>query len=88
MDGGPAKESGRLQANDKIIAVNGEPVVGMEIIEAVELIRGPKGTPVKLTELEIEPGKNVRSKRKRRKKKKGKRDEKESDTRPGQGATD
>lgn len=49
LEGGPAKESGRLLVNDKIIAVDGEPVVGMEIIEAVELIRGPQGTPVNLT---------------------------------------
>ena len=74
-----------------------EPVAGREpsaetidstkhIVES--RIKDNTGTPVKLTELEIEPGKNVRSKRKRRKKKKGKRDEKESDTRPGQGATD
>ncbi|NGX39677.1 MAG: Tail-specific protease [Chlamydiae bacterium] len=49
LEGGPAKESNQLRANDRIIAVNDEPVVGMEIIEAVELIRGPKGTPVNLT---------------------------------------
>ncbi len=51
LDGGPAKEGNKLKANDKIIAVNQEPVVGMDIIEAVELIRGPKGTPVNLTVL-------------------------------------
>ena len=49
LEGGPAKESNKLHVNDRIIAVNHEPVVGMEIIEAVELIRGPKGSPVLLT---------------------------------------
>ncbi|NGX37839.1 MAG: Tail-specific protease [Chlamydiae bacterium] len=49
LEGGPAKESTKLHVNDRIIAVNHEPVVGMEIIEAVELIRGPKGSPVLLT---------------------------------------
>lgn len=49
LEGGPANDSGKMKAGDKIIAVNGEPVVGMEITEAVELIRGPKGSPVLLT---------------------------------------
>ena len=34
---------------DRIIAVNGEPVVGMDITDAVELIRGEENTPVTLT---------------------------------------
>ncbi len=49
IDGSPAAKSGKLQPMDKIIAVGGEPVVGMEIAEAVELIRGAEGTPVNLT---------------------------------------
>jgi len=49
LEGGPAKDSGKLHVNDRIIAVNQEPVVGMDIIEAVELIRGPKGSKVTLT---------------------------------------
>lgn len=49
LEGGPAKECGKIHLNDKIIAVNNEPVVGMDIIEAVELIRGPKGSRVQLT---------------------------------------
>ena len=51
LEGGPAKDGNKMKVNDKIIAVNHEPVVGMDIIEAVELIRGPKGTPVILTVL-------------------------------------
>lgn len=49
LEGGPAKDCGKIHINDKIIAVNNEPVVGMDIIEAVELIRGPKGSKVLLT---------------------------------------
>jgi carboxyl-terminal processing protease len=39
----------KIKINDKIIAVDGEPVVGLDITEAVELIRGEKGTSVLLT---------------------------------------
>lgn len=49
LDGSPALEGNKLKINDRIIGVNNEPVVGMDIIEAVELIRGPKGSNVKLT---------------------------------------
>lgn len=51
LDGGPAKDGNAMRVNDKIIAVNHVPVVGMDIVEAVELIRGPKGSPVTLTVL-------------------------------------
>lgn len=49
LEGGPAAISNKLKINDRIVAVNHEPVVGMDIVEAVELIRGEKGTPVLLT---------------------------------------
>lgn len=49
LEGGPAANSKELKAKDRIIAVNGEPVVGMDIAEAVELIRGEENTPVTLT---------------------------------------
>lgn len=49
VPGGPAETSGVLKVKDRIIAVNGEPVVGLDITEAVELIRGEKGSPVTLT---------------------------------------
>jgi carboxyl-terminal processing protease len=55
VEGGPAAISGLLKLKDKIIAVNKVPVVGMDITEAVELIRGPEGTPVVLTILREEP---------------------------------
>lgn len=49
IDGGPAAENKDLKVKDRIIAVNDEPVVGLDIIDAVELIRGEEGSPVKLT---------------------------------------
>lgn len=49
VEGGPASLSGKIKLMDKIIAVNQEPILGMDITEAVELIRGQEGTPVSLT---------------------------------------
>lgn len=49
IEGGPAAQSKDLKLKDRIIAVNGEPVVGMDITDAVELIRGEENTPVTLT---------------------------------------
>lgn len=49
VEGGPAAQSKAIKANDRIIAVDGEPVVGMEINEAVEKIRGEENSSVTLT---------------------------------------
>jgi carboxyl-terminal processing protease len=49
LEGGPALLSNKMKVGDRIIAVNQEPVVGMEIVEAVELIRGTEGSKVVLT---------------------------------------
>lgn len=49
LDGGPALVSNQIKLGDRIIAVNDEPIVGLDIIEAVDLIRGPRGTKVRLT---------------------------------------
>lgn len=49
IEGGPAANGKELKIKDRIIAVNGEPVVGMDITDAVELIRGKENTPVVLT---------------------------------------
>ncbi len=54
MPGGPAARSGRLKVGDRIVAVaqgNQKPVdiVDMPLPDAVKLIRGPKGTRVRLT---------------------------------------
>jgi len=49
IEGGPALRQGKLRVNDRIVAVNHCPVVGMDILSAVEKIRGPKGSKVILT---------------------------------------
>jgi carboxyl-terminal processing protease len=49
VEGSPAAASNKLKMGDKIIAVNQEIVVGMDIVEAVSLIRGPQGSSVELT---------------------------------------
>ena len=54
MPGGPAEKSGKLKPNDKIIAVaqgTNEPVdvVDMKLNKVVDMIRGPKGSEVRLT---------------------------------------
>lgn len=49
LENSPASQSNKVKINDKIIAVNHEPVIGLDISEAVEMIRGEKGTPVLLT---------------------------------------
>lgn len=49
IEGSPAHRYKQLKVKDRIIAVNGEPVVGMDIADAVELIRGEENTPVTLT---------------------------------------
>lgn len=48
LPGMPAEKSG-LKAGDKIYAINDESTAGITIDEAVEKIRGPKGTQVKLS---------------------------------------
>jgi carboxyl-terminal processing protease len=54
LPGGPAAKSSKIKENDRIIAVaqsNQPPVdvVDMSLSKAVQLIRGPKGTEVRLT---------------------------------------
>jgi len=44
----PAKQA-NLKIGDRIIAVNNEPVIGLDIADAVEMIRGEKGSKVLLT---------------------------------------
>lgn len=45
----PALLSGKLKIGDRIIAVNDEAIVGLDIAEAVQMIRGEQDTPVSLT---------------------------------------
>lgn len=48
IEGTPAAKAGML-AGDKIVKIGDKPTDGMTINDAVNLIRGPKGTPVHLT---------------------------------------
>ncbi|UHQ20243.1 carboxy terminal-processing peptidase [Lysobacter sp. KIS68-7] len=62
VPGGPAARSGKLKPGDRIVAVgqgtSGEmkDVVGWRIDDVVELIRGPKNTPVRLDVVPAEAG--------------------------------
>jgi len=58
LEGGPAAVSKELHEKDRIVAVNNEPVVGMDMFNAVELIRGKENTPVKLTVIREETKEN------------------------------
>lgn len=64
VPGGPADKSGKLHANDLISGVaqgaDGEmvDVVGWRIDDVVKLIKGPKGTQVRLQVLPVETGVN------------------------------
>ena len=47
IKGGPAEAAG-LKPGDLILEVNGESIVGLSLLEAVNKIRGPKGSEVRL----------------------------------------
>jgi carboxyl-terminal processing protease len=53
--GSPAEEAG-LKSGDSIRAINGEPVSGMSLQEAVLKVQGPAGTTVKLLVLRVGQG--------------------------------
>ena len=65
IPGGPAYKSGLLKRNDKIIGVaqgdDGEmvDVIGWRITDVVQLIRGPKGTLVRLEIIPADKGPNA-----------------------------
>lgn len=48
IPGSPAEAAG-LQPGDVVLAVDGESIRGLTLMEAVALIRGPRGTPITLT---------------------------------------
>ena len=63
VTGGAAAKSGMLEPKDKIVAVSKkdgkmENVIDMDLKDVVKMIRGPKGTKVKLTILRKEAGTN------------------------------
>lgn len=64
MPGGPAEKSGLLNDNDRIVGVaqgvDGEmvDVIGWRLDDVVQLIKGPKGTTVRLEILEAKNGVN------------------------------
>lgn len=58
VEGGPAALGKQLKVKDRIVAVNGEPVVGMDISDAVDLIRGEANSPVILTVIRESKGAN------------------------------
>lgn len=63
VTGGAAAKSGVLEPKDKIVAVSKkdgkmENVIDMDLKDVVKLIRGPKGTKVKLSVLRKEAGAN------------------------------
>lgn len=49
LENSPLSGHPEVEIGDRIIAVNQEPVIGLDITDAVELIRGPEGTSVNLT---------------------------------------
>ena len=64
VEGSPASNSKQLKVRDRIIAVNKEPVVGMDIVDVVEMIRGEEGTPVILTVIREEGEKDSKKEEK------------------------
>ncbi len=48
LEGMPAEKAG-LKAGDQILKIDGELTMGFSVMQAVDKIRGPKGTQVKLT---------------------------------------
>ncbi len=51
IEGGPTDIGGEIRLKDKIIAIDHEPVLGLDGLEVVEKIRGQDGTEVALTVL-------------------------------------
>ncbi|MCL0029341.1 S41 family peptidase [Dehalococcoidia bacterium] len=52
LKGSPAEKAG-LKSGDVVVAVNGEDIAGLSLLEAVSRIRGPRGTEVRLVVLHL-----------------------------------
>jgi carboxyl-terminal processing protease len=50
VDGSPAQEAG-MKPGDALVAINGESVRGMNIVEVADKLEGSEGSPVKVTAL-------------------------------------
>ena len=48
IEGTPAEKAG-IKPRDRILEIEGKSTEGMDVQEAVKLLRGPKGSPVKIT---------------------------------------
>ena len=60
LEGTPAQKAG-LRAGDKILEINGTSTADLTVDEAVNLIRGPKGTEVTLDNFPRRMGRNKRN---------------------------
>ncbi len=49
LENSPLSKHTEVEIGDRIIAVNHEPVIGLDIYDAIDLIQGPEGTTVHLT---------------------------------------
>lgn len=59
VEGGPAARRGGLEVGDKIIAVNDDPVIGLELPEMVELVRGNPGSSIVVKVLRKQSGSTI-----------------------------
>jgi carboxyl-terminal processing protease len=59
IEGGPASKNPELKEGDLIIAIDAEPIVGLDLRDAVELIRGTAHTAIQLTLLREVGGEEI-----------------------------
>lgn len=49
LENGPAYKSGQLRVDDRIVAVDGQAILDIDLVKGVQLIQGPPGSTVQLT---------------------------------------